>query len=181
MPLDQDLRVDCTALFNQSLQNYLIIMNVNFPHHIISEAGDFRNALEKTATYVSETFGNNFPIKYQVNASFYIRNQETNDLRLFTGSFFLRGNRYLSLSGPVFINFDLVSFPDSVLNVADLDRARQLLTWTDSDSVWTFHNINSIIVSFQLSREKNHPFLVQYHLHAPRHSRRRRRHVTFNI
>lgn len=177
----QDLRVDCTALYNVSRQNYLIIINVTYPLHIVTDEAAFRIGLIKTANYLTTTFGQTPSIRYQVNASFYLRHRESNDLRLFTGSFFLQGNKYLSLSGPVFINFDATTFPDSVLRTANLDHAKTILTWNDSDSIWAFHNIHAIIVSFQLSKAKDHPFLMLHHLHAPRRSQRRRRHVTFNL
>lgn len=181
MPTMEDLRVDCTALYNVSRQNYLIIINVTYPLHIVSDEGAFRTGLIKTAGYLLTTFGHAPSIRYQVNASFYLKHQESNDLRLFTGSFFLKGNKYLSLSGPLFINFDAATFSDSVVRAANLERARTTLTWNDNESIWAFHNIHSIIVSFQLSKAKDHPFLMLHHLTAPRRSQRKRRHVTFNL
>lgn len=179
MPIDQDLRVDCTALFNSARQNYLIIININYSFLIVSDAELFRQALAKTSVYIVDMFGRSFPIHYQVNASYYLRHLETNDIRLFTGSFFLSGNRHASLSGPLFLNFDPASFIDSVLEVANIDRAKDTLTWTDSTSNWTFDSLHSVIISFQIARSKDHPFLHMHNLIAPRHSRRRRRHVVF--
>lgn len=181
MANDTDLRVDCTALYNNKTDNYLIIMNVSYNYNIITDARLFEDALHRTANSIQETVNDDKPIFYQINASYYIRHQTTDDVRLFRGSFFLEGNKHLSLSGPVFIRFDQDTFANSVLQHSNLDRARQILTWADTASQWTFDSINSVIVSFQFTRSKLHPFLVKYQLISPRHGKRKRRHVTFNL
>lgn len=181
MANETDLRVDCTALYNLKRDNYLIIMNVNYNYNIITNATLFREALQKTANFIETAVSDHGPVSYQVNASYYIRHQTTNDVRLFRGSFFLEGNKHLSLSGPIFIRFNRETFVNSVLQHSNLDRARQTLTWSDSDSKWTFDSVNSVIVSFQFSRSRLDPFVVQHQLVSPRHGRRKRRHVTFTL
>lgn len=181
------LKVDGTALpvvgedRNGEIDGYLVVFNVNIPERMVYDVAEFRRVLERTRDFLLTEFQGNV-VYYQVTAAYLLRNTRTGETKLWTGSFFPRGNQVAHLSP--FQTFDPATFVANVERDASADSIEARLTWTDHETSWIFDSLISIIVNSQSGVSVVHPVLTRRRLITGNGANRRRAnrvHVTFAL
>lgn len=179
MSSSDSLKIDATSL-SLTQQSSILLLNINYPLRIVRDRNLFFEILQETAAYLDNIFQGE-RLKYQVNASYYLKHSKTQDEKLFTGSFLISDlGLAQSTSLTDFITFtDVNDFTQTVFDIATEDYARQKLTWRNIDSEWSFHSLASIIVTCQATVLNTFHFITIHQLFSVQR-RRRRRNVTFN-
>jgi hypothetical protein len=172
----QDTKVDITSLDIEENNSHtiLVCLNFNIPEDKQADPGQFRDLLSDISEFLTVNFLPDNQVSFQVTASYYLKNRNTDEERLWTGSFF-PGNR-VSLSGPYFQIFNPQTFPRKLQQYTLPGNVLQNLEWNHLETQWTFLGIASFIVNCQVAVEDNDEFLRTFDLHSNRR-RRQRRHV----
>ena len=172
----QDTKVDITSLDIEGDVNepILVCLNFNIPEDKQADPGQFQDLLSDISDFLTLHFLPQNQVTFQVTASYYLKNRNTEEERLWTGSFF-PGNR-ASLSGPYFQVFSPQTFSAKLQQYTLPQNVLQNLVWNHLDTEWNFLGIASFIVNCQVSVTNNHEFLRTFDLHSNRR-RRQRRHI----
>lgn len=173
MSSQSELKIDVTS-FACDNHRELVVANANLPLNIIRDNRELQGALQRLSDFLQNTFSND-SVSFQVNASYYIRHTETDDVKFFAGSFLPQDNVDVSLSGEQFIRFRADTFTQTVSRYCNEDFARDKLTWKDKASNWEFHSLNSIIISCQVTVSNNHNFFLYHLTSSTRHGNYGRR------
>jgi hypothetical protein len=173
----QDTKVDITSLNLEDHENatFLVCLNFNIPRDKQADAAQFQNLLSDISNFLQLNFLPDNQVTFQVTAAYYLKNRNTNEERLWVGSFF-PGNR-ISLSGTYFQIFNPHTFPQKIRQSTEQERVLQHLAWNSLTTEWNFLSVASFIVNCQVVVEDNHGFLANHDLLTSR-NRRQRRHVT---
>ena len=172
----QDTKVDITSLDLEGNINdrILVCLNFNIPEDKQADPAQFENLLSDISNFLTAHFLPNNHVTFQVTAAYYLKNRNTDEERLWAGSFF-PGNR-VSLSGPYFQIFSPQTFSRKLQQYTLPQNVLQNLAWNHLDTEWTFLGVASFIVNCQVAVEENHEFLRIFDLHSNRR-RRQRRHI----
>lgn len=174
------VKVDFTAINRPFENEYLTLINFSVDAQHLNDQQSAVACSQIIANFLLEYFQQEVYIGVQICASYNLRHSETNDVRLFTGSFNNTPNMMNSLSGDHFFPFRINTWPQLFLQFSDLDRAYNILhPQPEVDTKWEVESIESIIVNCQLVLPTYHPFLTEYQLNQAladqQHGRRRRR------
>ena len=172
----QDTKVDITSLDIEGQNNrvFLVCLNFNIPEDKQADPEQFQGLLSDISDFLRLHFLPHHQVTFQVTASYYLKNRNTDEERLWTGSFF-PGNR-VSLSGPYFQIFNPQTFSTKLQRYTLPQNVLQNLAWNHLDTEWNFQGVASFIVNCQVSVGNDHEFLTAFDLHSNRR-RRGRRHV----
>ena len=173
----QDTKVDITSLDLTDQHNrhvFLLCLNFNIPHQKQADPAQFQTLLSDISEFLTRNFLPDNQVTFQVTAAYYLKNRNTEEERLWTGSFF-PGNR-VSLSGPYFQIFNPQNFSQKLRDYTSQRSVQQNLVWNHLPTEWNFLSVASFIVNCQVTVDQNHEFPRAYNLHANRR-RRDRRHV----
>ena len=172
----QDTKVDITSLEleEHNSRRYLVCLNFNIPEDKQADPALFQDLLSDISDFLTLNFLPHHQVTFQVTAAYYLKNRNTNEERLWTGSFF-PGNR-VSLSGPYFQIFDPQTFSRKLQQYTLPLNVLQNLTGNHLDTEWAFQGIASFIVNCQVAVTENHEFLRTFDLRSNRR-RRQRRHI----
>jgi hypothetical protein len=172
----QDTKVDITSLDieGNTDEPILVCLNFNIPEEKQADPAQFQDLLSDISDFLSLHFVPHHQVTFQVTAAYYLKNRNTEEERLWAGSFF-PGNR-VSLSGPFFQIFNPQTFSVKLQRYTLPQNVLQNLAWNHLDTEWNFLGIASFIVNCQVSVGNNHEFLTTFDLHSNR-QRRQRRHV----
>ena len=175
----QQLKLDVTTL---SLENNTVpvVLNFNIPVSVVEEniPQPFDEVLNNIAECIKNNFDGGAEVLFQVTASYYLVHVETEDRRLWTGSFYPGGNHSASLSGVIFQAFN--NSPSFVQRIKEFSLPQNIaayLKWGGEESKWTFDSLASIITSVQVQLPPDHEFLRANDLLINR-ARHQRRHIT---
>ena len=173
----EDTKVDITSLDIQDGNRELSLLCLNFsiPHHKQENPAQFQALVSDISEFLALHFLPDNRVTFQVTASYYLKNRNTEEERLWTGSFF-PGNR-VSLSGLYFQIFNSQNFFQKLVGYTAQANVLGSLSWTHLTTEWYFLSIASFIVNCQVTVNYNHEFLRTFNLHSSRR-RRQRRHVT---
>jgi len=183
MPGHQTLKVDATALFfpEKDRENkFLVIFNVNVPERIVNDDNEYPLVLERIRDLLIAEFqvdNNVGPIYYQITATYYLVHKISGASRVWTGSFFPKGNSPAQLAP--FRQFDPANFVNHVLQNTTPESIEAKLNWTEQDSNWQFDSLASVIINAQTNVLVSHSVLTRRNLIA--HGGRRRLHQTFAL
>jgi hypothetical protein len=158
-----NLKVDCTALPHdtQNRHQYLVIENINIPERLVYEPVEFTAVLNRIKDYLTVEFSRPslIPVHFQITAAYNLVHKVTGATRLWTGSFFPRGNSIASLTAFVIFN------PEEFVNFVQRQTSRELiedkLTWTNQDSSWQFDGLVSLIVNTQANVPITYSLLLE--------------------
>lgn len=177
-----NIQVDFTAIHKilQNQQNqYLVIINFSItPQQLEQEQGAILCA-QLIQNYLLEQFQQEVMIGVQVSASYYLKHLETQDRRLFTGSFFNTSAMSNVISGEQFFSFRVATWQNQFLQFCDVERASNILSNTaEANTKWAFDELKQIIFSCQMLLPAYHQFIHRNGLNNIQ-SRRNKRHKSF--
>lgn len=145
----------------RATDNYRYLINFNLPVDQLSTT----LGLDRIRNYIHSHF---FPkpdqcvsCRFQVTATYILKRPDIDNAeRLWSGSFFNSDNNQTVLSGLIWRDFDPATFVGIVQGCTTPDHVENILNWQDTDTVWSFDRLVSIIVSFQtvvrLSNDRYH-------------------------
>jgi hypothetical protein len=157
-------KLDAAAIYDPRQANQrVIVYNINVPVDRLRNLETFelvRQVLETDfppeaeAVVVSPSF--------QLSAVYVLVNTNTNEQRIWAGSFNPRGRELAQLTP--FQQFNSETFVQYAFTHADPEyAANKLSTFVQGqDSVWRFERLISVVVSFQITVHLNHPVFVRH-------------------
>ena len=169
----EHLKVDQTTL---SLETSVIFLsNVNIPERYIDR---LRPVLERISAFVNRDYEGIEDIRYQLTATYTIRNKLDGEVRQWTGSFLPRGNNNLSTIdsfhpfGPDFV--------DRLEQVCDRQSIIAKLLLNNADTKWEFDSLTGLVLNVQAQVPRGFNTLIRRDLNSVRHGHATR-HVTFPL
>lgn len=155
----------------------LLIYNINLPRNVVWSQSLWRDAIERTDRLIHNDLLPAYAVYYEITASYHLKNTETGEPRLWTGSFFSRGNAHAQLG--IFREYD-ETFVDAVSN--EIVELEDRLAWFELDTKWVFDRLESVIINVQAEISSTHTTLQKRHLsHHASGGRHTRNHITFGL
>lgn len=153
---NQLLKVDQTCLPSEHYG--ILVSNINIPE---SEFENLDSVIERARQFIILDYSEVPNVQYRVCATYTLRNAETGDLRIWTGSFNPRNNETNALSDyQTFApNFNTV-----VKNASAYENIFSNLTIRHSPTNWVFVKLNSIIISVQAKVSMSHHTILRRNL-----------------
>jgi hypothetical protein len=163
------LKVDAlsSTIEDSTKDNYLIIYNVNVPYEYLDNEIILRGILERIQRLLTRHF-ENFPVVYQITASYNLVHSITGETRIWTGSFSVRDNAPAQLSG--FEDFDKNTFVEDSLDYLE-DVENKLVRNPELASNWVFSSLNSVIFNVQSIVDTRSRALTPFPKNGPRSHR----------
>ena len=161
------LKVDAVSTILQRDNKFLIIYNVNVPFAYLEQEDVTRRVLERIRDLLIRDF-EQYPVVYQITASYTLAHSITGQVRVWTGSFSVRDNAPAQLSG--FEDFDPNTFVDDSLDHLEDFEAR-LVRAPELSSNWVMTSVISVIFNIQAIVDQNSTILNYF----PRNGRRAHR------
>jgi hypothetical protein len=175
------LKVDCTALANdQNYRNqYLVVENINIPERYVYNLIEYEAVLNRIKNFLTVKFSrpNLLPVHFQLTAVYNLVHTVTNAVRVWTGSFFPRGNSIASLT--TFVAFEPETFVNFVQRQTTREFIENKLKANNQDSNWEFDSLISVIVNSQANVPLNCSLLTERELTTLQNGRRKRIHRSF--
>ena len=137
-----------------STDHYRYLVNFDIPVDIVvgSEAR-YTQELNKIKNFISYNFmpqpENCMSCTFQITATYILRKQDLTE-RQWTGSFFNSADNRAVLSGEGFRHFIPDNFITFVKNCTTDANVVATLDWQDVDTDWSFDQLTSVIISFQV-------------------------------
>jgi len=169
----RDLKVDATTLLGVNQQS-IVLYNFNIPENIVRDENEFANALDRFSATIQRDFGLNPNVFFQLTASYMLSNHETNEKKLWTGSFHSRDNAPSQLTG--FLGFNSATFNQDIISAAD--NVDDKLLWVGQETKWQFDGLVSLIVCVQVKVRQDDSILRERGL-INRNGHRN--HITFHL
>jgi hypothetical protein len=152
-------KVDIAQIEVTNSPNSLALLNFNIP----ADHPSLEGCVQNIVNFLDRHFSQPQPrFTYQVTATYYLRKPDTDDERIWTGSFVAGSDQNCSLSGNLFLVYDATNFFDVVRRSVAEENVVDCLTWKDVDTDWQFSHVSSFIVSFQGRLNVMHPFFVHF-------------------
>ena len=157
-------KLDAAAISDTSSpQQRVIVYNFNVPIERAQDRASFELVRQQVETDFPQGVAGTVTSPYfQLSAVYTIVNRETNEERLWLGSFNPRARDLSQLTA--FRPFDANSFVQYAVANSEPERVRNKLTnvVNGKDSVWSLGQLLSIIVSVQATIRLNHSLFVQH-------------------
>jgi hypothetical protein len=156
-------KLDAAAVYDPRQPNQrVIVYNFNLP---VNRLGNL-----ETFEFVHQILETDFPPEaegvvispyFQLSAVYVLVNTNTNEERIWAGSFNPRGRELAQLTP--FQPFNFATFTQYALTYTDPEYAtNKLSTFVQGqDSVWRFQRLISAVVSFQTTLHLNHPVFLR--------------------
>lgn len=168
-------KVDITRVAIEGTNSHLALLNFNVP----ADHPNFDNCLLNIQTFLERHFPPPQPrLTYQVTASYYLRKPDTEEERVWTGSFVAGSEQNCSLSGRLFLVYNRATFLRTVRQSVLPENVEDCLSWKDVDTEWQFSHVSSFIVCFQARINVTHPFFLRFGMLPDTSGRSERRHHT---
>ena len=157
-------KLDAAAIYDpRRPQQRVVVFNYNLPLNRLENLDTFE--------FVRQDLENNFPSQaeavihpgyFQLSAVYVLVNVNTNQERVWAGSFNPRGRDLAQLTP--FQRFEPATFAPYAHHHSDPNyAANKLSTFVQGqDSVWRFERLISVVISFQTTLHLNHPFFVRH-------------------
>jgi hypothetical protein len=137
----------------RSTNHYRYLVNFDIPVDIVRSAR-YAEELNRIRNFISLNFmpqpENCVSCTFQVTATYILRKPDLNEERQWTGSFFNTADNKTVLSGEGFRHFIHNSFINFVTNCTTEQNVLTTLNWEDVDTQYSFDQLTSIIISFQV-------------------------------
>jgi hypothetical protein len=167
-------KVDGLLVPTDDREFFLAIYNINLPFRLFDTPNSTVNVLERVKNLLMRDFVD-LRATFQFTASYLLLHRVTGEQRIWTGSFYPRGNArtYLSafkrFQSDTFVQFGL----DSLQNVE-----YTLLNWPNrGDTSWVFNQVLSIIVNVQSLVPAQHFLINKF----PRRNNGRKSQIVFPL
>ena len=132
---------------------YLYLINFDIPVDI-ARSTRYTEELNKIRNFIHVNFmpqpENCVYCTFQVTATYILRKPDLSE-RQWTGSFFSSADNKTVLSGKGFRHFIYNNFTNFVKNCTTEENVVTTLDWQDIDTQYSFDQLTSIIISFQVS------------------------------
>jgi len=165
-------KLDTAAIYDpRHPSQRVIIFNFNVPMDRLRNQETFefvRQLLETDCPLEAESVV--IPPYFQLSAVYVLVNVNTNQERIWAGSFNPRGRELAQLTP--FRQYDSASFVHYALIHSEPEHATNKLSSfvQGQDSEWRFERLISVVISIQTTLHLNHPFFVR-HPHFRQHGR----------
>ena len=157
-------KLDAAAIFvNRFVQQRIIVLNFNIPLPLVLNRDTFERVREQVANDLPPgAAGTITPPYFQLSAVYTIVHRDTNEERLWFGSFNPRARDLSQVTA--FRPLEFISFVDYCYANSQQERVENKLTAVvnGQTSVWTLGSIKSIIISVQGTVNINHSIFVNH-------------------
>lgn len=157
-------KLDAAAIYDPRHPNQrVLINNINVPVARLGHLETFEFVRQVLETdFPPEAEGVIIPGYFQLSAVYVLINVNTNEERIWCGSFNPRGRDLAQLTP--FRSYESASFAQYALTHSDPDYATNKLTTfvQGQDSVWRFQRLISVVISFQTTLHLSHPLFVRH-------------------
>jgi hypothetical protein len=137
----------------------IVLYNVNIPARFVENLNEFTTVLDRVSDLIENDFPNDI-VQFQVTAAYWLKHNQTGELKKWCGSFSVQNNMPARLSN--FEEFNPVSFVQFVLTSANNLEAK--LTWNRQDTNFEFYKLISIILNIQSRVDINHNAILRRQL-----------------
>lgn len=152
----------------------IVIYNVNIPFDSLNSVPSSIAILERVKRLVANDF-TNVNVSFQLTASYMLHHRATNEQRIWTGSFYPKGNLPASLTA--FKRFNVNNFVQFSLDSLD-NVENALLNWPNRDDTsWVFTQIISVIFNVQSVVPIDHAVISKF----PRRNHGKKRQIVFAL
>jgi hypothetical protein len=152
-------KVDALLVPTDERTHFLVIYNVNVPFRSFDTLESSTNILQRVRNLLSTDF-TNAVATFQLTASYLLLHRVTGEQRIWTGSFYPRGNAPAYLSA--FTRFRPDTFVQYCLDSLD-NVENTLLNWPNrGDTSWVFNEIISIIFNVQSMVQAEHSLVAKF-------------------
>lgn len=154
----------------------VVIFNFNVPLGLVDDPATYEHILEQLRlNFPPGANGTITPLYFQITAVYTIIQRETNEERLWLGSFNPRARELSQVT--VFRPLDRLTFVDYCIAQCNPDRVLNKLSAVavnGQNSMWSFGALLSLIISVQSVVSVHHPIYLNYpQLHHNGAARRR--------
>ena len=157
-------KLDAAAIYlNRTVQQRVIVLNFNIPLPLVSDRNTFERVHQQVANDLPPgAAGTITPPYFQLSAVYTIVHRDTNEERLWFGSFNPRARDLSQVTA--FRPLDLTSFVDYCYTNSQQERVENKLSTVvnGQTSVWTLGSIRSIIISVQGTVSIRHSIFVNH-------------------
>jgi hypothetical protein len=152
-------KVDALLVPTDERENFIVIYNVNIPFRSFDTLESSTNIVQRVKNLLMTDYIN-LIATFQLTASYLLLHRVTGEQRIWTGSFYPRGNAPAYLSA--FKRFNPDTFVQYCLNSLD-NVENTLLNWPNrGDTSWVFTQIISIIFNVQSIVPIEHPLITKF-------------------
>ena len=152
-------KVDALLVPTDTRNKLLAIYNVNVPFNLFDTQEDTLQVLERVKNLLVRDFSNAVAT-FQLTASYLLVHKTTGELRIWSGSFYPRGNAPAYLSA--FKKFHPDTFVQYGLDCLD-NVEHTLLNWPNrGDTSWVLQEVISIIFNVQSLVSNEHPLIRKF-------------------
>jgi hypothetical protein len=153
---------------------FLAIYNINLPFRLFDTVESTTQTLQRVKNLLMIDFAG-VAATFQFTASYLLLHRVTGEQRIWTGSFYPRGNAPAYLSA--FKKFHPDTFVQYGLDCLDIVE-HTLLNWPNrGDTSWVLQEVISIIFNVQSLVSNEHPLIRQF----PGNNHGRKRRITFAL
>lgn len=157
-------KLDAAAIYDpRQPTERVVIYNFNVPLNRLRNLETFEFVRQVLETdFPPEANGIVVSAYFQLSAVYVLVNVNTNEERVWAGSFNPRGRELAQLTP--FQRFEPATFAQYALAHSDPDNAANKLTTfvQGQDSVWRFDRLISVVISFQTTLHLSHPLFVRH-------------------
>ena len=122
-------------------KGYVLMCNVTIP----ADRLGLENLEQRIYRFLEGEYDRSGPVKFEISGTYTLKNNETQQLRMWTGSFSPKRDYALT---PL-LDFNQHTFTEYLRNFLNMDYLSARLTEIVPDSSWIFHSITTLIVNAQ--------------------------------
>ena len=164
--------------------HFRYLLNFNIPVAIVQRGDRYTEALERVKNYINLHFmpqpENCVSCTFQITATYILQRPDLSE-RQWTGSFLNSSDQRTVLSGDGFRHFISNLFVNFVKRCTTDENVMTTLDWQDNDTQYSFGQLLSIIISFQVViRKSDTRFRRQYGFGSDRGDRNYKQRVQVN-
>jgi len=153
---EQDiLKVDAAFFETRNPQDNrrsrIVLYNINIPVRYVQSQNEYHDVLVRVSELIQNDFLNQ-NIQFQITAAYWLKHNQTGELKKWCGSFSAQNNHPTRLTD--FEQFNPASFIPFV--IANSRNAAAKLRWNRQDTHFEFHQLISLILNFQTLVGLNH-------------------------
>ena len=158
-------KLDAAAIYlNRTVQQRVIVLNFNIPLPLVSDRNTFERVHQQVANDLPPgAAGTITPPYFQLSAVYTLRHRDTNEERLWSGSFNPRARDLSQVTA--FRPLDFNSFVNYCYINSQQERVENKLTtalFNNQTSAWVLGNLKSIVISVQGTVGLNHSIFVNH-------------------
>jgi hypothetical protein len=147
------LKVDATFLLDESKRSGVYVCNINIPVRFF----DDESVRQRVHSFIQKEFIGVF-VTFQISGSYYLKHKRTNEEKFWAGSFFPRGNLVPGRIAELFTEYTRYNLEVQLLRLREIADSWRYSGGLDTE--WTFHLVNSAIITLNARLPLQHQSLV---------------------